>query len=91
MFFIMKEDIASYPVNVRLFSSGAAVAQTNNISYFIQQYSFEYLAFSGLLDITHIAKCNILIHIVDDIRVNNTVLLVFSENINKSNKILILR
>jgi hypothetical protein len=85
----MKEDITSYPVNVRLFSSGAVVMQTNNISYLIKQFWFGHLDFGGLLYITHSWKSNILICIVKNIRANNFILLKFWIKTNKLTKILI--
>ena len=69
--------------------SGAVLTQTNNISYFIQQFCFVQLVFGGLLNITHSTQSYILIHLVNYIRANNLVLLNFSEKINKITKILI--
>jgi hypothetical protein len=82
MYFVMKENITSYTFYVRLLSSGAVVTQTNNISYFIQQFSFRHLDFSGLLYITHLVKSNILPHLVNNIKANKVILLNISEKIN---------
>jgi hypothetical protein len=82
MYFVMKENITSYTFYVRLLSSGAVVTQTNNISYFIQQFSFRHLDFNGLLYITHLVKSNILPHLVNNIKANKVILLNISEKIN---------
>ena len=86
----MKENINSYSAYVRLISSGAVATQTNNISYFIQQFWFRHQIYIGLLYITHFIKSNILIHLVNNIGDNNLVLFDYKRKINKFIKNLIL-
>ena len=57
MTFVMKQDEASDPLNIRFFSPEAVVLGANSIAHLIKQYRF-LAALAHVIDIGHYHSCN---------------------------------